>query len=49
VIVGIEVGGLVLNTENQWMALPPEKLGRGHLLTGNCLVATHVCSCQDIT
>jgi hypothetical protein len=45
--VGSEVGDLVLNTENQWMVLPPEKCGRGHQLVGNCLVSTHVCSCQD--
>jgi hypothetical protein len=45
--VGSEIGDLVLNTENQWMVLPPEKCGRGHWLVGNCLVSTHVCSCQD--
>ena len=42
-----EVGDLVLNTENQRMVLPPEKYCRGDQLVGNCLVSTHVCSCQD--
>lgn len=42
-----EVGDLVLNTENQWMVLPPEKCSRGHLLAGNCLVAAQPCQCQD--
>jgi hypothetical protein len=46
-VSGREVGGLVQNTKGEWMVLPPEKCGRGHLLAGNCLIATHVCSCQD--
>lgn len=41
------VGDLVLSDRGEWMVRPPEKCCRGHLLAGNCLVATHVCSCQD--
>jgi hypothetical protein len=42
-----EVGDLVLSIDGEWMVLPPEKCGRGHRIVGNCLVSTHVCSCQD--
>ncbi len=40
-----EPGILVLNTDGQWMILPPERCGRGHLLKGNCLVNSVPCSC----
>ena len=46
---GSEVGDLVLNTENQWMVLPPERCAAGHYLTGNCLVAAQPRKCQNRT